>query len=151
MNQCSYASLENEPKEDVDDLLNNQNLVMGIEEGKNSAIECPSHSPPITMSSNAMAALKRDTSPVPQAVSLPDDQECMPLSAAEEMEAVEAAESCCDSHSSQDPEKHFGSAVNLVEDSLKLCMQSQEEGESSGHCSSDTLPCVEPSACLSTE
>ncbi|ELK11940.1 Rho GTPase-activating protein 20 [Pteropus alecto] len=144
-------------------------------------IECHSHSVtlhPITWLRNGMASLKnwslrkkpkaygleekkivslkRFTEPpphasgVPEARSLQEKKEDIPLRAAEELEAVQAAE-CCSSYPSQDSEKCFSSALNLVEDSLKLCMQSHEEGQSSGQCSSDTLPCVKSSPCPSTE
>lgn len=140
------------------------------------SIECPSHPQTITWLRNGMAALKnwslrkkpkapeeknigflkRRTAPpphasgVPEARSLQEKQEDMPLRNAEEIEAVQAAK-CCSSYPSQDSEKHFSSALKLVEDSPKLWIQSQEEGESSGHCSSETLPCAKPSACSSSE
>ncbi|XP_023389531.1 rho GTPase-activating protein 20 [Pteropus vampyrus] len=144
-------------------------------------IECPSHSVtlhPITWLRNGMASLKnwslrkkpkaygleekkivslkRFTEPpphasgVPEARSLQEKKEDIPLRAAEELESVQAAE-CCSSYPSQDSEKCFSSALNLVEDSLKLRMQSHEEGQSSGQCSSDILPCVKSSPCPSTE
>lgn len=142
----------------------------------NNSIEYPSHSNFITRLRNGMASLtnwslRRKTKPaeekkmgflqrrteppphasgVPEARSLQEKQEDTPPKNTEEFDAMQVAK-CCSSYPSQDSEKHFNSALNLVEDSLKLCMQSQEEGESSGHCSSETLPCVKPSACPSTE
>ncbi|ELK08141.1 Rho GTPase-activating protein 20 [Pteropus alecto] len=124
------------------------------------SVKCPSHSVtlhPMKWLRNGMAALKnwslrkkpkaygpeeekrgslkRCTEPpahasgVSEARSLHEKQEDVPLRAAEELESVQAAE-CCSSYPSQDSEIHFCSALNLVEDSLKLCMQSNE-GESS--------------------
>lgn len=133
------------------------------------SIECPSPSRPIAWLRNSMATLKnwslrkktkihgaeekkrgflkRRTEPPPHAPGIPEARSLQEKQ--EEHEAVQAAE-CWSSYPSQDSEKHFSSSPNVVEDSMKLGMQPQE-GESSGHCSSDTLPCAKTSACPSSE
>lgn len=78
---------------------------------------------------------------VAEANSLQEKQKVVPPRAAEGLRSVHTAEwhGC---YPSQNSEKHCSSLFSLVEDRLKLCTKSHEEGENSGQYSPGTLPHV---------
>ncbi|ELK18808.1 Rho GTPase-activating protein 20 [Pteropus alecto] len=113
MNDSSYDSLENELNEDVEAPCSD--VIKKLRQGGRSMDSV------LTLRDYYL-----DQPEVEETKSLQEKQEDMPVRAAEELEAVQEAQ-CSSSYPSQVSEKHFSSALNLVEDSLKLCMQSHGE------------------------
>lgn len=101
------------------------------EEKKTGSLQGPMEVPP-------------HASGVPEANSLQERQKDVPLRAAKGLGAVQTAQRY-NSQPSQDSEKHCCSPFTLVEDRLKLCTQSHEEGEISGQCSPGARPCEQSS------
>ncbi|XP_058401237.1 rho GTPase-activating protein 20 [Diceros bicornis minor] len=98
-----------------------------------------------------IGSLKGPTEPpphasgVPEANSLQERQKDVPLRATKGLGAVQTAQ-WYNSYPSQDSEKHCSSTFSLVEDRLKLCTKSHEEGEISEQCSPGTRPCERSSS-----
>lgn len=93
-----------------------------------------------------VSSLKGPTEPPPHAPGiseanpLQERQKDMPQRAPEELGTVQTAQ-WYSSYSSQDSGRHCSSPFSLVEDGLKLCVKSHQDGENSEQCSPGTLRC----------
>lgn len=108
--------------------LQNKARASKPEEKKIGSLKGPKEPPPLA-------------SGVAEANSLQEKQKDVPPRAAEILGSVHTAQ-WHGFYPCQNSEKHCSSPFSLVEDRLKLCMKSHEEGENSGQYSPGTLPHV---------